>query len=138
MFGLIVSSNIDLQRCRDSFSQRAAAQQAVQEELRHQAHKQAITSIRQVIPQYPQITQVYLFGSITQPGQFRNDSDIDIAVAGIDAAAYFALWRDLEAACPNWAIDLREINQPSHFASTVRQFGELVYESSGGSSESSN
>lgn len=132
-----MSSNIDLQRCRDSFSQRAAARRAAQEELRHQAREQAITNILQVIPQYPRVTEVYLFGSITQPGQFRPDSDIDIAVAGTDAAAYFALWRDLEAACPSWVIDLREINQPSHFANTVRQLGELVYESPGGSSESS-
>ncbi len=44
-------------------------------------------------------------------------------MVGTDAATYFALWRDLEAVCPNWAIDLREINQSSHFTDTVCQTG---------------
>ncbi|MGD1905473.1 MAG: nucleotidyltransferase family protein [Leptolyngbyaceae cyanobacterium] len=119
----------DLQRCRDNFHQRAVIQDAAREALRLQTRDQAISTIRQVIPAYPTITQVYLFGSITQPSHFHRYSDIDIAVAGTDAAAYFALWRDLEAAVSYWAIDLREINQPGHFADVVRQTGELVYES---------
>jgi predicted nucleotidyltransferase len=127
---------IDLQHCRENFSQRAATQQAARETLRQQAHQAAIAAILQIAPNYPPITQIYLFGSVTRSGGFHSQSDIDIAVAGTDATAYFALWRDLEAACPDWAIDLREINQPSHFTNTVHQFGELVYESSGGSAQS--
>ena len=119
---------IDLQPCRDNFDRRVSAQQAAREALRQQARQAAIVAITQTLPHYPTVTQVYLFGSLTQPGQFHAHSDLDIAVAGTDAATYFALWRDLEAACPEWLIDLREINQPSPFASTVRQFGELVYE----------
>jgi hypothetical protein len=68
--------------------------------------------------------------SFSRFGHFHDHSGIDIAVVGTDAATYFALWRDLEAACPGWCIDLREMNQPSHFTDTVRQVGELVYESS--------
>jgi hypothetical protein len=56
--------------------------------------------------------------------------DIDIAFEGTDAATYFALWHDLQQVCPDWAIDLRDINQPSHFADTVRQWEELIYKSS--------
>jgi predicted nucleotidyltransferase len=54
-------------------------------------------------------------------------SDIDIAVKGTDAATYFALWRDLEQLCPDWLIDLRDINQPSHFANRICQYGELIH-----------
>ncbi len=79
-----------------------------------------------VTPRYPHITQVYLWGSVTQPGQFGDHSDID--VAGTDAAPYFALWRDLETACPDRCIDLREINKLGHFTDRVRQTGELVDE----------
>jgi len=104
---------IDLQQCQENFKQRAIAQQFARESQRLQVREVAIAAILQVLPHYPDITQVYLFGSITQPGQFHNHSDIDIAVAGSDAATYFALWRDLEAACPNWFIDLREINHNS-------------------------
>ncbi|ASC72511.1 hypothetical protein XM38_034690 [Halomicronema hongdechloris C2206] len=122
---------IDLQQCRDNFRQRTANQRAAREALRSQVHEAIVAAILEVVPAYPAITQIYLFGSITQPGQFRHHSDIDIAVAGTDAATYFALWRDLETAYPNQAIDLREINQPCHFADIVRQTGELIYESTG-------
>lgn len=121
---------MDLQQCRENFRGRAVARQTEREELRQKARNAAIAAISQVLPHYPHITQVYLFGSITQSGQFHDHSDIDIAVAGTDAATYFAFWRDLEAACPDWFIDLREINHPSHFTDTVRQTGELIYESS--------
>jgi predicted nucleotidyltransferase len=127
---------IDLQQCQENFKQRAAARQFAREARRQQVREVAIAAILQVLRHYPDITQVYLFGSIIQPGRFHSHSDIDIAVAGSDAATYFALWRDLEAACPNWFIDLREINQPSCFADTVRQFGELIYESSSRTAQS--
>jgi predicted nucleotidyltransferase len=121
---------IDLEQCRENFRRRSAAQQATWEGLRQQARGMAIEAIHNVAPAYPCVAQIYLFGSVTQPGQFRSHSDIDIAVAGTDAATYFALWRDLEAACPQWFIDLREINQPCHFTHSVRQTGELIYDSS--------
>lgn len=106
------------------------ARRAANEARRQKARDQAIAAIDQIVPAYPQVTQVYLFGSITDPGHFHDHSDIDIAVVGTDAATYFALWRDLESACPDWFIDLREVNDSSHFADTVRRTGELVYESS--------
>ena len=123
---------LDLKQCRDNFKQRTTTQRAERETLRHQAREEEIAAILQVIPQYPQITKIYLFGSITQSGQFHQHSDIDIAVAGTDAATYFAVWRDLEAVCSNWLIDLREINPPSHFTDIVLQSGKLVYESTSG------
>lgn len=123
---------IDLDQCRENFKHRLAVQYAQRESLRQQAREQAIVAILEVVPRYPQITQVYLFGSVTRPGQFSDRSDIDIGVAGTDGAVYFALWGDLETACPNWCIDLREINQPCHFSDTVRQTGELIYDSFSG------
>lgn len=125
----------DLQKCRDNFKQRQATGRAEREALRRQARKAAVAAIQQVTPRYPQVTQVYLFGSVVQPGRFHGRSDIDIAVAGTDAAAYFALWRDLEAACTDRMIDLREINVPSHFTDVVRQTGELIYDATGCTAE---
>lgn len=128
----------DLQRCYDNFARRERTRQQQRETCRQQARQVVLAAIRKVGPIYPTAKQIYLFGSITQSGRFRNDSDIDVAVEGTDAASYFALWRDLEQACPRWVIDLRELNThtPSHFATTVRQLGELVYECSGRLTES--
>ena len=82
---------IDLQQCRENFKQRAAIEQATREMLRKQAREAAIAAISQIVPRYPCITQVYLFGSAIRPGQFHDRSDIDIAVAGTDAATYLCL-----------------------------------------------
>ncbi|MDB9524918.1 nucleotidyltransferase domain-containing protein [Oscillatoria sp. CS-180] len=82
------------------------------------------------MPLHHRVERVFLFSSVTRTGQFRRRSDIDVAIEGTDAETYFAFWRDLENACQDWMIDLREINTPSHFAETVRPYGELVYERS--------
>ncbi|MEM9120045.1 MAG: nucleotidyltransferase domain-containing protein [Cyanobacteria bacterium P01_F01_bin.56] len=126
---------INHQKCRENFRQQIAHQWEAREMLRSQARTKAIAAILQSVAGYAEITQVYLFGSITQPGQFHHHSDIDIAVAGTDAVTYFAFWRDLEVAYPNQAIDLREINQPCHFTDIVRQTGDLIYASTGGSAQ---
>jgi len=47
---------------------------------------------------------------------------------GTTAAEYFAAWRDLEYALPDWTVDVREITDPSPFADRVRETGVLIYE----------
>ncbi|MEO0407373.1 MAG: nucleotidyltransferase domain-containing protein [Cyanobacteria bacterium P01_A01_bin.135] len=126
----------DLQKCQENFKQRQAARHAEREALRQGARERAIAAILSVVPRYPQVTQVYLFGSVVQPGQFHQGSDIDIAVVGTDAAAYFDLWRDLEAVYTDRMVDLREIDVPSHFANVVRETGELVYDAASRAAES--
>jgi predicted nucleotidyltransferase len=120
--------SVDWQHCRENFERREADALEQREVHRQQARRIVLTAIAQIAPLYPQVQRVYLFGSITQPGYFRLDSDIDVAVEGTDAKTYFALWRDLEQACPGWSIDLRELKTPSYFTTAVRAQGELVYE----------
>jgi len=78
----------------------------------------------------------YLFGSVTRPGAFHEASDVDIAVEGMTAQEYFALWRALERALPDWAIDVRDITPASPFADLVRKTGVLIYERAGSSATS--
>ncbi|MDZ7343447.1 MAG: nucleotidyltransferase domain-containing protein [candidate division KSB1 bacterium] len=53
-------------------------------------------TLRRVLHMLPQLAtkygfnRAYLFGSITQKGRFRKNSDIDIAVAGLSDEKYFA------------------------------------------------
>jgi len=95
------------------------------------ARKSILHAIASVLPDYPEVRRVYLFGSVTHAGTFHSDSDIDVAVEGTKAEQYFELWHELGNAATEWQIDLREINQPSHFTETVQQRGELVYERTG-------
>ncbi|MCZ7670228.1 MAG: nucleotidyltransferase domain-containing protein [Chloroflexi bacterium] len=69
------------------------------------------------------VQQLYLFGSIICPGQFHQKSDVDIGVVGTTAEDYFELWRQLEAALPEWLIDLRELSSASFFADRVKERG---------------
>jgi predicted nucleotidyltransferase len=93
--------------------------------------QRALESIRQEAPAilscWPSVHRAYLFGSITRPGAFHKKSDVDIAVEGVTAEEYLALWRALERALPDWAIDLRDITAASTFADLVRRTGVLIY-----------
>ncbi len=93
------------------------------------ARASARAAIPVVASRCPAIRRAYIFGSVTRPGAFRADSDIDVAVEGeLSADAYFSLWRDLEAALPGWEVDLVELDQDIYFATRVRESGELAYE----------
>jgi predicted nucleotidyltransferase len=73
---------------------------------------------------------VVLFGSITQPGRFRPDSDIDVAVAYDFAtiegvAAESAFWRALEQALQR-NVDVRPLRDI--IAEIATSQGETLYE----------
>jgi predicted nucleotidyltransferase len=80
------------------------------------------------VAKYRAVKSVYLFGSILRSGAFRPDSDIHIAIEGGSAEDYFALWRDLEEALPDWLIDIRDLPPDTRFTEQVRQRGEKIYD----------
>ena len=86
-------------------------------------------AIHAVLPSFPAVRRVYLFGSVLRSGAMRAVSDVDVAVEGeLSAEEYFALWRELERAAPGWAIDLVEIERTPRLAARIRETGELIYE----------
>jgi predicted nucleotidyltransferase len=119
---------VDLEACRENFQARQKQRLEDLEAHRLAAHTAIMIALGTVLPFHPEVARIYLFGSVTKPGEFQADSDIDVAVEGTNAEQYFALWHELNDAAPDWVIDLREIDRPSYFADTVRQRGELVYE----------
>ncbi|MBN1992335.1 MAG: nucleotidyltransferase domain-containing protein, partial [Anaerolineae bacterium] len=74
------------------------------------------------------VRRVYLFGSVTRPGAFRPDSDVDIGLEGANMALCFDVWRELERAAPAWRLDVRSLEPEDLFTERVRQKGEVVYE----------
>ena len=128
--------NVDLAACRRSFIAREEKRRAERERRRQAALRAAQDALASLLPHYPTVRRVYLFGSVVRPGAFRVDSDVDIAVEGISPAEYFALWRDLEEAMPNWTVDLRDFVPGTPFARRVQARGQLVYERKDSGSES--
>lgn len=93
-------------------------------------------SVRSIAPRFPGIRRVYLFGSLLRPGAPRLDSDVDIAIEGtVCAQDYFALWQYLEDASGGWPVDLVDLDSSLHFASRIRETGELIYGRSDSDSE---
>jgi hypothetical protein len=60
-----------------------------------------------------------------QPGRFRTDSDIDVAVEATDLETESAFWRALQRALDR-EVDVRPWDEP--IISAVHASGEMVYE----------
>jgi len=70
-------------------------------------------------------TRVVLFGSLAR-GRFRPDSDIDLAVAGLPAAAFFAALARA-ASLSEFPVDLKPLEDlDAHFRARVLATGEEI------------
>jgi uncharacterized protein len=74
-----------------------------------------------------EVSRLFIFGSLVNPGRFRPDSDIDVAVEWKQKGDYFGLWRELEEAIGR-DVDFRELGDDP-FSQRVRAQGLTVYES---------
>ncbi len=113
---------------RRTFQKRSKARFQAREKRRQQAKQAAFDAIDKVIPHYPLVQRVYLFGSVITSGVFSENSDVDVGIEGVDMALCFDIWRDLERAAPEWTFDVRSLDPDDPFSERVRQKGELVYE----------
>jgi len=128
--------NVDLAACRESFLAREEKKRADREKRRQTAQEAAVSTMLAILPRYPTVRRAYLFGSVLRQGAFRLDSDVDIAVEGVNATDYFSLWRDLEEAMPGWTVDLRDFVPGTHLAERVQREGRLIYERKDSGTES--
>lgn len=76
---------------------------------------------------YGSSVEVYVFGSVLDPGRFRLDSDIDLAIRGLPTERYYEAWRVAEAAAGAWPLDLIRLEDaPAWLVEEVAQRGEAV------------
>ena len=104
--------------------QRETRRREEREALRQSMLAKSRAAIRQLAPQFPAVTAVYLFGSIMQPGHFTQNSDIDVSVKVRDVAVETPFWRALEQAL-GWDVDVRPYTPP--ITDAVAWYGECVY-----------
>ena len=55
------------------------------------------------------VRRVILFGSLAHGAWFSPDSDVDVAVEGLQGNAYWEAWRLLEEMIDDWSVDLVEL-----------------------------
>ncbi len=101
-------SSEEMRAYRQSFQARLERRRDAQEARRQRALESVHKEAPAILARWPCVHRAYLFGSVTRPGAFHKGSDVDIAVEGVTAEEYLAVWRALERALPDWAIDLRD------------------------------
>lgn len=114
-----------LEAARQYHRERDAKRRAEREAYRQEWLDQARTAIRQLAPGFPALRRAWLFGSIVQPGRFRRDSDIDIAVECPDLEQESAFWQAMERELRR-NVDVRPY--VGAIVQAVAWYGEIVYE----------
>ena len=109
---------------REYHARRDAERRAAREALRERTLSAARAAIRRLAPRYPAIREVFLFGSVLQPGWFTDASDLDVAAEIDDLEVEGPFVRALEAEL-RWQVDLRPLEGAVRHA--VETEGERVY-----------
>lgn len=114
---------------RRTFEARQAERVRDYDDLRRRTLAVVKRVVRRAVKSYLTVARVYLLGSVTRAGDFRPDSDVDIAVEGVSAVEYWALWAALRDLLPDWPVDLRVLSgDASPIAHVIRRRGVKIYE----------
>lgn len=116
---------METETARQYFYEREKRRRKVREAERQRWLARVREIVLDLSPRYPGIRRVYLFGSLAQPGRFRSDSDIDLAVECDTLEAESAFWRALERALAR-DVDVRPLT--GAVAEMATGDGELIYE----------
>jgi predicted nucleotidyltransferase len=116
---------VDIGAARQYYYERETRRRAQREAERQQWLRRVREAILQLAQRYPGVRRVYLFGSLVQPGRFRPDSDIDIAVECDTIETESIFWRALERELKR-DVDVRPL--VGAIVETVADSGEQVYE----------
>ena len=97
-----------------------ARRRAAREATRQAMLAAVVRLLGELSPRYG-FRRAYIFGSVTQPGHFTEQSDVDIAVEPMEPAHFFAAMSALAEALGR-EVDLVELNK-CHFAHRIRERG---------------
>ena len=114
----------DLETARRYYRQREARQRAQREKQRQQWLQRTREAVSRLVLDYPGVRRVFLFGSLTKPGQYRPGSDIDVAVECDTVEVESAFWRALEQELGR-DVDVRPLT--GAIAEVVTYEGEQIY-----------
>ncbi len=118
----MTSANIEA--ARQHYHECEARRRARRETERQRWLQCVREAVSRLARRYPEVRRAYLFGSLVQPGRFRPDSDIDIAVECDTLEVESAFWRALERKLER-DVDVRPLT--GAVAEAVANGGELVY-----------
>jgi predicted nucleotidyltransferase len=114
----------DIDAVREYHRQRDAQRRARREAERQRWLLRARQVAARLGPDFVGVRRVFLFGSLVNPGRFRQDSDIDVAVECDSVETKSAFWRALERELGR-PVDVRPLT--GRIADVVVAEGEQVY-----------
>jgi predicted nucleotidyltransferase len=120
----LVAGTLDMETARQHYRARKAQRYEQREQLRLHWLQRVRAAILRLAPHHPEVQRVILFGSLIKAGQFRSDSDIDVAVECDTLEGESAFWRALEQELER-DIDVRSLS--GTVAEIAAREGEMVY-----------
>lgn len=116
--------SMDVEAARQYYHEREARRRAQRQTERQRWHQRVREAVSRLALRHPGVRRVVLFGSLLQPGRFRPDSDIDLAVECDTLETEGAFWRALEQELGR-EVDVRPLI--GAIAETVADGGEQIY-----------
>lgn len=116
---------MNVEECVANFLRRETRLYDKRESRRQSLLLEIVPKIQQVLKCYPSVDCAYFFGSILRKGNFKRNSDVDIAVEGLSCERYFELWRELEEEL-KITIDLRPVTEA--LTQTIALTGQKIYD----------
>ena len=111
---------------RQAWQKRWAEESRRDEERRRDAEARA-RGLAAILASEYSVTRVILFGSVTTPGEFGEDSDIDLAVEGLAKKAFFDAYGRLMSESP-YPVDLKPLEDISPLIRARVREGRILYE----------
>lgn len=124
----MVNNNFDMTSARWNFAQREKRRERTRFELHANAAIDAERIIESIISRFNP-KRIYQWGSLLHPEQFDENSDIDIAVEGLQSIGDFFDCFGMAEAMTKFPLDLVEIEKVHHlYVDLIIKLGKLVYE----------
>lgn len=106
-------------------NKRNQQKQKLAEEM--QKARQTLEEIKNILIKEFKVTKIILFGSLVK-GNFHQESDIDLAVSGINKNDYFRAFARVNN-ISNRPVDLKPLEDlEPYFLQKILKYGECIYE----------
>jgi len=123
-----MSDNFDYQSARNFLKEKSERKKQYSSELYLQAKKDADDIILAIQNNFS-ITKIYQWGSLLSPAHFDENSDIDIAVEGLNSAEDFFKLYGIALSKTSFPLDIVEMEKIEDLnRKSIIEKGKLVYE----------
>ncbi|NQT59318.1 MAG: nucleotidyltransferase domain-containing protein [Bacteroidetes bacterium] len=123
-----MNDNFDYQAARKFLKEKSERKKQYSYELYAKAKKEADAIILALQNNFP-VTRIYQWGSLLSPERFDENSDIDIAVEGLNSAEEFFKLYGFALSKTSFPLDLVEMEKIGELnRKSIIEKGKLIYE----------